>query len=103
MKVKNINGTSDNNCSCGSWLEHWKKFSGQTLPQYCPESKCINKPEVGAHVQKDSSTDSNWYIIPLCKQCNAKKGAAIIVSDNIKLVSANKSATCEKGFRSSLF
>ena len=24
---KNISGTSQNNCNCGSWLEHWEKFS----------------------------------------------------------------------------
>ena len=74
MKVKNINGTSDNTCKCGSWLDHWKKFSGQSLPTYCPETKCIQKPEVGAHVQKDSSTDSSWYIVPFCKTHNGGNG-----------------------------
>ncbi len=96
MKVKNINGTSSNICKCGSWLDHWKKFSNQSLPSYCPEEKCTQKPEVGAHVQKDSSTDSSWYIVPLCKIHNAKKGESITISDNIKLVSANVSNTCGK-------
>ncbi len=26
MKIKNINGTSDNTCTCGSWLKHWEKL-----------------------------------------------------------------------------
>lgn len=65
MKVKNINGTSDNECTCGSWLEHWKKFSGQPVPILCPEERCNIKPEVGAFVQKDSATDNSWYIVPL--------------------------------------
>jgi hypothetical protein len=25
MKVKNVKGTSNNNCSCTSWLKHWEK------------------------------------------------------------------------------
>lgn len=96
MKIRNINGTSDNTCKCGNWLDHWKKFSGQSLPSYCPEEKCIQKPEVGAHVQKDSSTDNGWYIIPLCKTHNGKKGETLNVSDTVKLVSANVKETCGK-------
>jgi hypothetical protein len=96
MKVKNINGTSDNTCKCGSWLKHWENFSGQTLPTYCPEKSCTQKPEVGAHVQKDSFTDNSWYIIPLCKKHNGETGKSLEVSDNIKLVSANVSSTCGK-------
>lgn len=97
MKVTNINGTSDNICSCGSWLDHWKKFSKQSLPNYCPEKNCIKKPEVGAHVQKDSVSDKGWYIVPLCKDCNAKTGSSLEISDHIALVSANVSETCGKG------
>ncbi len=41
-------------------------------------------------------TDSNWYIIPLCKTHNGEKGKSLIISDNIKLVSANVSETCGK-------
>ena len=96
MKVKNINGTSQNICKCGSWLDHWKKFSGQSLPSHCLEQKCLQKPEVGAHVQKNSSTDSSWYIIPLCKTHNAETGKSPTVSDLVALVSANVSKTCGK-------
>ena len=96
MKVRNINGTSSNTCKCGSWLKHWEIFGGQTLPKYCPESSCLQKPEVGAHVQKDSSTDNDWYIIPLCSAHNAEKGKSIVVSDGTILVSANVAATCGK-------
>jgi hypothetical protein len=96
MKIRNINGTSENVCECGSWLEHWKKFSGQSFPVYCPEKVCTNKPEVGAHVQKDNSTDKGWYIVPLCSKCNGKTGESLEISDNVKLVSANVSETCGK-------
>lgn len=96
MKVKNINGTSDSTCECGSWLDHWKKFSGQSLPTYCSEKTCTKKPEVGAHVQKDNSTDSNWYIVPFCNTHNLETGKSLEIVDSVKLVSANVSETCGK-------
>jgi hypothetical protein len=96
MKVRHINGISDNACKCGSWLDHWLKFSGQPLLSYCSEEKCLQNPEVGAHVQKGGSFNDSWYIIPLCKAHNGKKGGAINVVDFVKLVSANVKETCGK-------
>ena len=93
MWVKNVNGTSQNTCKCGSWLDHWKKFSGKTA-QYCSEKTCTNKPEVGAHVQKNTS-DSSWYIVPLCNEHNRKTSSLELV-DSVQLVSANVSNTCGK-------
>ena len=52
MKVKNINGTSQTNCSCGSWLQHWRKYSNQNAT-ICRASGCSRTDLVGAHVQKD--------------------------------------------------
>jgi hypothetical protein len=97
MRITNINGTSNNTCRCGSWLEHWKNFSGQSLPSYCPENRCYKKTEVGAHVQKSSAQDKRWYIVPLCKEHNAQTGASLDISDSIALVPANTSETCDKG------
>jgi len=93
MKVKNINGTSASTCKCGSWLDHWKKFSGQAVT-YCIVENCYERAEVGAHVQKDSTSDSSWYILPLCKKHNGETGKALNVSDSYKLVSANVRETC---------
>jgi len=96
MKVNNINGTTDNTCKCGSWLNHWKKFSGQLLPTFCPEKSCLNKPELGAHVRKDVSTDKSWYIVPLCAKHNGETGKSLDISDGTTLVSGNVSQTCGK-------
>jgi hypothetical protein len=95
MRVKNLNGTSDNTCKCGSWLKHWKNFSGQTLSSYCSEKSCTSKPEVGAHVQKENSFDTNWYIIPLCDEHNKKTWGSLEIVDSVALVSANVSNTCK--------
>lgn len=94
MKVKNINGTSQNKCSCGSWLKHWEKFSNQKS-SYCPEVGCTKQDLVGAHVQKANSTDDSWYIVPLCSAHN-QSSQTIEIADSCKLVSANKKATCDK-------
>jgi len=93
VRVNNVNGTSGRTCKCGSWLDHWKNFSRQTVG-YCTEVKCTKKPEVGAHVQKDSSTDTSWYIVPLCSSHNAETGKSLMLIDGIVLVSANVSKTC---------
>jgi hypothetical protein len=96
MKVKNINGTWGNTCKCGSWLKHWKNFSGQPLPTYCSEENCNQKPEAGSHVQKDDSSGRSWYIIPLCKFHDREMGRSLTIKDTVNLVSANVSLTCGK-------
>lgn len=93
MKITNINGTSDNSCRCGSWLDHWKRYSGSSLPQWCVEETCDKEPEVGAHVQKNSIYDESWYIIPLCKEHNSLKGRSLEIND-VEMVSANVAKTC---------
>lgn len=94
IKVKNLNGTSDNTCRCGSWLRHWEKYGGGTAT-LCSEETCTKKAEVGAHVQKDSNNDQKWYIIPLCQEHN-KSDKALTIFENTKFVSANTKETCAK-------
>jgi hypothetical protein len=95
MKLRNINGTSDTLCSCGSWLAHWKRFSGQSI-EYCQAIGCLNRELVGAHVQKGGgSSDPSWYIYPLCRY-HHKYGGELEVPDPCTLVSANKKETCER-------
>lgn len=96
MKVKNINGTTQNVCKCKSWLKHWENYSSQSLSKYCAEKTCTGKPEIGAHVQKDTTKDKSWYIVPLCKTHNNKTGDSLELISTIKLASANVSTTCGK-------
>jgi hypothetical protein len=91
MKITNINGTYQLNCSCGSWIAHWKKFSGHSIT-YCPVSSCLNTNLVGAHVRKANSTDQKWYICPLCATHNAATGDLEVGA--VTLVSASMSETC---------
>lgn len=93
MKVKNINGTSQRNCKCGSWIQHWRNFSNQIATE-CRALGCSRKDLVGAHVQKDVDYDNSWYIVPFCSAHNqANISIELVVGTN--LVSANKSQTCD--------
>jgi hypothetical protein len=92
MKVKNINGTSQNKCKCGSWLQHWRNYSGQSAT-ICRALGCSGSPLVGAHVQKDVSYDNSWYIVPLCHSHNKISASLELVSGTV-LVSANVKQTC---------
>jgi len=93
MKIRNINGTSQKKCNCGSWLKHWENLSKQKA-NFCPVRNCLEMDLVGAHVQKDDSKDENWYIYPLCEKHNATKEKSLEVSDIYNFVSANVSETC---------
>jgi len=92
MRVININGTSQNQCLCGSWLQHWRNFSGQTAT-VCRALNCSRTDLIGAHVQKNVSYDSGWYIVPFCNYHNHFSGSVELVAGT-QLVSANKSLTC---------
>jgi len=95
MKVINVNGITDVDCKCESWLDHWLKFSGQE-PSYCPVAECMNTIETAAHVQKDSKTDQKWYILPLCHKHDGMIGQSFEVNGHFELVSADISKTCGK-------
>jgi hypothetical protein len=97
MKVKNINATRVSSCTCGSWLEHWKRHSDQPLSIFCAVLDCIQKPEAGAHVQKDGPDDDGWYIVPLCNAHNGQYGTSSYITDAVTLVSANVGRTCGSG------
>jgi len=86
VRVRNINGTSIKTCQCASWLDHWRKFSGRAIPAYCAEMLCTNPAEIGAHVQKDTDSDPNWYVIPLCSAHGAKIGESISLLGTVVLV-----------------
>lgn len=93
MIVKNLNSFEEINCHCESWLDHWKKYSGQRA-NYCVVRGCGGRPEVGGHVQECGKTDENMYVIPLCRECNDKKGQEIVIFDGVNLVPANVADTC---------
>lgn len=50
-----------------SWLDYWKKKSGQEGVK-CHKSLCYNfRNIVGVHVLKTDTNDNDLYIVPLCE------------------------------------
>ena len=94
MIVKNLNNTAKNKCKCGKWFKHWKKFSKMTIKN-CVVVGCQNIAEHGGHVQIGTKSNE-WFIIPICRKCNAKKGEYLNIDSNIVPVPANVSKTCGK-------
>jgi hypothetical protein len=91
MKVKNLNG-STSSMSGSSWLALWEKLSGQTAIM-CYAESCMKSPTVGGQVQKHSSSDTRWYVIPLCEDCNKKTGQDMVIWEAAKLVLASVPTT----------
>jgi len=88
--VKNINGTSNNRCNCGSWLDHWKRSTGNPAI-FCSVIGCNNPATVGAHVQKAYTLDNNWYIVPMGQTHNL---SSVVLDVSTTLISANVNETC---------
>jgi hypothetical protein len=95
VKVKNINGTSDKKCNCGSWINHWKNHSNRFLPFCCASSNCFKFPEVGTHVRLVNGKNRKHYIVPFCDSCNKTTSSDFLVEKHY-LVPANKANTCGK-------
>lgn len=90
-RVKNLKGTSDKDCNCESWFEHWEKSSGSKAKQ-CSVISCSHEAEVGAHVIRCDSSDESHYIVPMCHGHNQIEDECLTV--NKQLVSANVQETC---------
>lgn len=97
MKVKYSSGARAKSCICGSWLEHWKKYSDEPLSIFCAVLDCIQKPEVGSHVQKDGADDTGRYIVPLCRSHNDRYWSSYYITETVTLVSADVDRTCGSG------
>ena len=93
--IKNINGTEDRACQCGSWLRHWQKLSGRRAA-ICAEVNCDAAAIAGALVMKADGGDK-WFVIPLCKEHNALTGQELEVVDAATFVSADVGETCGRG------
>jgi len=93
--VKNINGTSKNQCNCNSWLEHWENFTG-LIAGDCSVRGCTNEATVGAHVLiTDGRTPNKWWIVPMCHEHNHYTNYdEMILNKTVVLAPANVSETC---------
>jgi hypothetical protein len=90
---RNVNGSGDRTCPCGTWKKHWENFSNHSWPDKCAIKECNSKPILGAHVYHlDVSGEK---IIPACNECNQLVGKFTLKPET-KFAAANTSETCEK-------
>lgn len=98
VKIKNEVGTSQRpRCSCGSWLDHWKKYSKKP-PGKCCVAGCNNDATVGAHVTRPAAQNHDYrthsYLVPMCSEHNGSHGQTFSTKEGCTFVWANVSSTC---------
>lgn len=78
----NMVGTSSRKCVCTtgtkSWLGHWERGTGLTLPEKCCAKYCGNVVEVGAHVKLEGEDGRTPWIIPFCQYHNKRPSSEAI-------------------------
>ena len=99
-KIKNEAGTAQRpKCSCGTWIDHWKKYSKKS-PGQCSVAGCNNDATDGAHVTRPAANNEDYkthsYLVPMCRDHNVKHGETFTSKPNCTFVWANVSETCGK-------
>ena len=69
-KIRNMRGTSNLGCSCGTWIDHYHNHSA-TKATGCSVAGCDGPAALGAHVYYADGIDPSQYIVPMCHQCNS--------------------------------
>ena len=92
VRVKNAEGYEHNGCRCGTWFDHWKKFSHVKI-QRCVVVGCSNIDLIGCPVTKSNPQDNGIYIIPLCNE-HSKKTEELKILPSCPFVSADLEMTC---------
>lgn len=70
LLVRNLKRTTGRACTCGSWLEHWRRET-RSRRRVCGVLGCSNPVDVGAHVLvMDNRSSWEHRIVPMCNGCN---------------------------------
>jgi len=88
---KNKNGTANRSCNCGTWKQHWVRFSKKAWPTTCSVQGCFTMASLGAHVINSSVAGER--IVPMCNSCNGLN-SAFSLKGGVSVPSANTSGTC---------
>lgn len=97
VKIKNANGTAGKSCGCGSWLQHWEKFSKKKSAK-CSVHGCNQQAAVGAHITRPRAENDAYktapYIVPMCASHNGQHGNTFDSKEGVTFVWANVTETC---------
>lgn len=101
VAIKNKAGSSKTSCACGSWINHWEKYSTY-YHKKCSIVGCEEDATDGAHIYRTKApaaheTNGITFIIPMCSTHNNPNNTEeMLVEAETEFVWANKSETCEK-------
>lgn len=91
---KNVVGSSGRPaCTCGTWMDHWKKYANQFWPSACAVSECSNTADRGGHVVNPNVAGEK--IVPMCASCNGRTDS-FALKNTVARPSANRADTCDK-------
>ncbi len=97
VQIKNANGTATRSCSCGSWLQHWEKYSKKKATK-CSVAECSKQADVGAHITRPRAKNDDYktspYIVPMCSSHNGQHGETFDSKEAVTFVWANVKETC---------
>ena len=92
-------GSVDCRC-CGTWIKHWRRNTGETLPPNCVKWGCVNPPTVGAHIVNASNLRGPKWIVPMCNGCNgnwqAGNGEPFEINKIRKARARQRQGRCER-------
>ncbi len=91
-QIKNINGITKDNCSCGDWLNHWNNFTHKPAV-FCAEIRCTQMFGLAGAFVQEIMDDTNWYVVPLCEKHQVATEELTLIN-NITLVSSEREETC---------
>jgi len=96
--LRNQKGTAERSCGCGSWLDHWKRYTKSTGTPLCVVQNCNERATVGAHVElsRVDELKGQSYIAPMCASHNGQHGAELKSKPEVKLARGNVKETCGK-------
>lgn len=99
MRVINVPNTENQQCSCGSWKDHWRKFNpnklAAMLQENCAVVGCAGMFEHGGRVRM--AGDTTIYIVPLCASCGSSENTApYLIYEHVSMVPADPRATCNR-------
>ncbi|HEY1028044.1 MAG TPA: hypothetical protein VGE28_10530 [Pseudomonas sp.] len=97
--VYNLDGTSNRKCQCTdlprTWLGHWARGTGETLPVTCVAHRCGNAATVGAHVRDEEDQRIVW-IVPFCQKHNKRPSSTPIqLKPGISMCGGSMTGDCE--------
>lgn len=78
-----------NECSNGSWLQHWEKFSGRNA-SYCADCNCLYSENLVGAIVTLRTHRSDHFVVPLCPYHYSETGSIQICDSSVLVLAKRK-------------